>query len=279
MQLPCRQCMGCRIDYSRDWAIRCKHEADIQEELGYENDYLTLTYSDKYLPQDLSLHNEHFQLFMKRLRKKFPLHPIRYFSCGEYGEPTSKNNYIARPHYHAILFGFKFQDRNFHKEDNGNRLYTSKVLTKLWGMGHCILGDVTYQSAAYVARYIMKKINGDRKQEAYQIINHDTGEVHDRKPEYTNMSLKPGIGSKWYDKYKSDLYPSGFVVMNNRKHKIPRYYDNLYKIEFPEKFEIIKQKRIKALAKNKKDSTPERLAVRETCLAAKLKQLIRHKEI
>lgn len=275
MQLPCRQCIGCRIDYSRDWAIRCKHEADMHE----CNDYITLTYSPEHLPKDLSLHSEDFQKFMKRLRKKYPLHPIRYFHCGEYGEPSNANNQIARPHYHAILFGFSFTDRMEHKEANGNMLYTSKILSKIWGKGHCIIGNVTYQSAAYVARYIMKKINGDRKKEHYQNINLDTGEVNDKKPEYTTMSLKPGIGSTWYDKYKSDIYPSGFVLMNNRKYKIPRYYDNLYKTEYPEKFEELKKRRIATLVNKKRDSTKERLAVRETVQNSKIKRLIRHKEI
>jgi hypothetical protein len=41
------------------------------------------------------------------------------------------------------------------------------------------LGDLTFESAAYVARYVVKKINGQQKFLHYAVINHETGEFHD----------------------------------------------------------------------------------------------------
>jgi len=100
LNLPCGKCIGCRLDRSRQWAIRCMHEASLYE----RNCFITLTYSDEFLPNDRSVNVRHFQLFMKKLRKRFGPN-IRFYHCGEYGEKTS------RPHYHALLFNFDYTFR------------------------------------------------------------------------------------------------------------------------------------------------------------------------
>uniref|UniRef100_UPI0040482461 rolling circle replication-associated protein n=1 Tax=Shewanella sp. TaxID=50422 RepID=UPI0040482461 len=151
--LPCGQCVGCRLEHSRQWAIRCVHEAQLHQ----DNCFITLTYNDDYLPENGTLVKRDFQLFMKRLRKKYP-HAVRYYQCGEYGSKTH------RPHYHACLFGHDFKDKTlWQKGSDGTPLYISSSLQDLWSSdGHSIgfstIGTVTFQSAAYVARYIMKKI-------------------------------------------------------------------------------------------------------------------------
>lgn len=151
MEVPCGQCIGCRLERSRQWAVRIMHECSLYE----SNLFLTLTYSDEHLPHRGVLVKRHFQLFMKRLRKHFANRLIRFYHCGEYGSLTQ------RPHYHAILFNVDFPDRVLHsKNGRGESLYESATLAKLWPYGQATYGEVTFESAAYCARYCVKKVTG-----------------------------------------------------------------------------------------------------------------------
>ena len=66
IQVPCGQCAGRRLDQSKQWALRCVHEAQVHD----ENCFITLTYNNENLPKDGSLNKRDFQLFMKRLIKE-----------------------------------------------------------------------------------------------------------------------------------------------------------------------------------------------------------------
>lgn len=208
MLQPCRSCMPCRIARSREWATRCVLESRAFD----KNCFITLTYHPDFVPKDMSLHKEDFQKFMKRLRKYSGL-KIRYYMCGEYGELH------GRPHFHACLFGYKPDDLILYSVRRGVRLYTSSFLEKCWPNGFVTVGEVTYESAAYVARYVTKKITGDDAEQYY----------NGRLPEYNNMSLKPGIGTSYFEKFGDEMYNREFVVIRgNIKCKIPRYFDNIY---------------------------------------------------
>ena len=147
---------------------------------------------------------------------------MKFYHCGEYGE---KNR---RPHYHACLFGIDFEDKTLFKQKRGNDLYISDHLQELWPFGFSTIGEVTFESAAYCARYIMKKITGDGAEEHYQWIDTETGEVHQLKPEYTTMSRNGGIGKEWMEKFKSDVYPTDEIIIRGRRMKPPRFYDSMY---------------------------------------------------
>jgi len=268
MQVPCGRCIGCRLMRSKQWAVRCMHEASLHE----DNCFITLTFDDKHLPQDNSLHKEDFQKFMKRLRKEYPEKTIRYYHCGEYGEKYS------RPHHHACIFGFDFKDKVLQTTKNGSKLYVSPTLEKLWKNGYHTIGEVTYESAAYVARYITKKYTGKFAYLKYEQLEVETGEITDLLPEYNTMSRKPGIGKGWYDKYKSDLYPDDFVIVNGKKHKVPKFYDTKYEIEFPDEMKSIVQARQLTAWQQADNNTPERLEVREAVAQAKFKQTNREYE-
>ncbi len=268
-KLPCGQCRGCRLERSRQWAMRCVHEASLYD----NNCFITLTYNPESLPADQSLNKKHFQDFMKRLRKKYPDSPIRYYHCGEYGED------LGRPHYHACLFNFDFEDKVFFKKINDLPVYTSEILEKVWQKkGFCLIGTVTFESAAYVARYIMKKVNGPRQAEHYERIDQDTGEIFFLQPEYTTMSRRPGIAKEWYSQFKTDVFPDDFVVLRGKTMKPPRYYDSIYRIEDPEEYEKLKESRKKQFKKHAWNNTPDRLAVREKCQMARTKLLKRNYE-
>ncbi len=255
MEIPCRKCIGCLEDRIQDWAIRINHEASLYD----DNCFITLTYADKFLKKDYSLKIRDAQLFLKRLRKKYRGRKIRYFMAGEYGKQT------ARPHYHMILFNLEFQDKQaWRLTDKNYQVYRSPILETIWTAGHSEIGSVTLGSARYLASYLMKgKIKGDPKTDQYIKINYYTGEIETITPEFQTMSTNKGIGHGWYKKFKSDLYPDDYVVLEGKKYRIPEYYDRLYEVEEPEKYQKIqKQRRIEA-KKREENKTEDRLAIRE----------------
>jgi len=276
LQIPCGGCIGCRIDRSQQWATRLMHEAKYHD----QKCFITLTYDDDHLPASGSLDKKAHQLFFKKLRKHLnpaPLkkgHPhfkeIKYFLCGEYGDST------GRAHYHAILYGVDFADRRTHnKNEQGHQLWKSATLDRLWGQGHCLIGEVTHESCAYVARYIMKKITGDQAEDHYRRIDPITGEVTNLYPEFIRMSLKPAIGKTHFEKYKNDFYPSDRAVVKGREVPVPKYYDRLLDRENPDLLVEMKEARKLRAKSRKEDSTPARLRVRESVLKSKLSQLKR----
>lgn len=272
IQLPCGRCIGCRIDRSKDWALRCVHEASRFD----NNCFITLTFNDSNLDCLGSLQKRDFQLFMKRLRKKYNgiqevydndgvvSYPIRYFHCGEYGDN------FGRPHHHACIFNFDFVDKVLWQMRDGVRLYRSAELELLWPYGFSCIGDVTYDSAAYVARYITKKINGKKAILHYSRVDTETGEVFSIQPEYITMSRRPGIGRNFFNEYRQDVYPKDFITFEGKKFKPPAYYDKLYDTIDPETMEVLKRER-KEKAKKSKHNSLERLRVREKVMESKMK--------
>lgn len=256
LELACGQCYGCRLERSRQWAVRCMHEAQLHD----DNAYVTLTYDDHHLPADGGLRYRDFQLFMKRLRKSFP--GTRFFVCGEYGERTE------RPHYHALLFGMKFADQAYWMTSKaGYRLYRSPKLEQLWPLGQSLIGEVTFESAAYCARYILKKVTGDEATGYYSAVDRETGEIVQRAPEFCHMSLRPGIASDWLRLYWRDV-EGGSVVVNGHKASNPRYYDKYLKHLLS--FDGVQFARHKAARLRSSDNTPERRATREKVAKAKV---------
>lgn len=263
LTLPCGQCIGCRLERSRQWAIRCLHES----QLYLSNSFITLTYNEESLPPYSSLNYPDFQNFMKRLRNVIPP-KVRFFMCGEYGDQ------FDRPHYHACLFNCHFADREFWRQlPSGANIYRSKTLESLWPNGYSSIGDVTFESAAYVARYCVKKITGPAADAHYSRLDPLTGEIYKLVPEFTHMSLKPGIGAPWFAKFRSDVYSTEHAGINLRglSMKPPRYYDNLNKSaeDFLSDYtELLRFE--KALKHGNADSTSRRLRDREAVAKARL---------
>jgi hypothetical protein len=248
-----------------------------------------LTYNESNLPADGSLNVKHFQDFMKKLRKKYvpqnpydkkqdpdlhekfhKKHQVRFFHCGEYGEK------LGRPHYHALLFNLDFDDKELWKINNEERYYVSPTLEKIWGKGFCVIGDVSFESAAYCARYITKKVTGDAALDHYTEYCKKTGEIfNERRPEYITMSRRPGIGKGWLEKYQSDVYPHDRVVMRGKEMKPPKFYDSQYEIIDPKDHARIKAERADQGKKRAHDNTLHRLSVKETVKKAAMKFLVR----
>jgi hypothetical protein len=266
LSLPCGQCRGCRLERSRQWAVRCMHEASLHE----QNCFITLTYDNDHCPTDRSLNYGDYQRFMKRFRKRFKDSTIRFYMAGEYGEK------FERPHFHACIFGFNFPDRTLWKRTpSGALIYRSKLLEDLWPFGYSSIGDVTFESAAYVARYVMKKRTGKGVGDHYETTDFETGEIKDRVPEFNRMSLKPGIGFEWYRKFHSDIYPHDYVVINGRESRPPKFYDKKFAEQFPEEFEALQFQRFVDAVDRFDDNSDERLLVKEQVLEAKFSRLKR----
>lgn len=276
LKLPCGQCIGCRLERSRQWAMRCVHEASLYD----RNTFITLTYSPENMPVDGSLNVRDFQLFIKRLRKKYGK-GIRFFQCGEYGEKFS------RPHHHALLFNFDFEDKQVWTIRNNIPTYRSAELERLWPLGLSEIGSVTFESAAYVARYIMKKVSGTNAADHY--ANHDNGVL--LKPEYVTMSRRPGIAAEWFNKWKKDVYPHDYVYFRGMKMRPPKFYDRRLDASDPSLMKKIKQIRVKNADKLvpmydrllrkqvlRSDNCHERLLVKEAVKMSKVKLLTRKLE-
>lgn len=258
--LPCGRCIGCRLEKSRQWAVRCVYEAEQYE----QNSFVTLTYNNQHLSEKVSLEKDHIKKFLKRLRKQVFKNynkQIRYFLCGEYGEQFN------RPHYHLCIFNHSFPDKTLISTVKGNKLYRSQELEKVWTYGHSSIGELTFESAAYVARYVTKKITGENQEAHYG----------DRTPEFCFMSRKPGIGRKWFDKFKTDvLNTDRIIVRNNLQCRPPRYYDNIMQKEDLPRYNQIKAKR--RAEQCSIESDPLRLTVKENVRKLSSKKLKRSLE-
>lgn len=227
LQLPCRHCVGCRLDHSKEWANRIL----LEQKYHASSYFVTLTYDDEHLPtgygtdpatgEIIAVHatlvKADLQKFFKRLRKAGQ--QISYYSAGEYGSQT------YRPHYHCIIFGLLLDDlkpirRNF----DGQQYYVSSTIERLWPYGMHVIGNVTYESAAYVARYTLKKATHNYTREYYDIAGIE--------PEFQLMSRNPAIGSRFYDdnidKFKYGTFsvstPSGGIKMT-----MPEYFRKKYR--------------------------------------------------
>lgn len=248
-QLPCSKCLECRLEYARQWAVRCTHEAKMYE----NNSFITLTYSDENLKSP-KLQYRDFQEFIAKLRDKifrdklnqmYPNDPqetqrikfkqltkdtrkqihesirIGYFVTGEYGEQRK------RPHWHVLIFNWKPSDLT-HKytNDRGDRVSNSTTLDTLWGHGITEIGSVTFHSAGYCARYAAKKLVHGNDGHAYEPIS--------------KKSSKQAIGKKFLEKYWKDIFNYGHVILMTSdgevKTTIPRYYEKWLAKHQPEAY-------------------------------------------
>lgn len=230
-EIPCGQCINCRLEYSRQWANRCALEMKYHD----SNLFLTLTYDDEHLPtrvikdfvdplngevKDLTVHSlvkEDMQKFMKSLRDAYGYEKLRFFGCGEYGSVS------CRPHLHIIIFGLKLDDLKVYKTikqgDEYITYYNSKFIDKIWKKGFTVIAPATWETVAYTARYVTKKLNGDMA---------DFYKWYGIEPEFVLMSRKPGIGYKYFEDNMQHIFDTNNIVISNlkgsRQIKPPRYF-------------------------------------------------------
>lgn len=236
--IPCGQCLGCRLDYSRKWADRLMMEAR-EHEFSW---FVTLTYDDLHLPTGArsdpatgevlsfvpTLRKRDVQLFMKSLRKAVAPVRIRFFCSGEYGDKT------FRPHYHLIVFGLPLDDLKFYKAGSAGQLYyNSPTISKAWDeKGYCVVAPATYETMLYTSRYVTKKLKG---------FESSFYKANGIEPPFSLMSRKPGIGANTYSfdmmHYENICLPQG------RRAPHPRYFQKLLERDYPDFYEVYKSDR------------------------------------
>ena len=278
VDVPCGQCIGCRLERSRQWALRCVHELK-EHEYGC---FVTLTFNDMALRRrgHHSVAVRDLQLFMKRVRKRYGV-GVKFMASGEYGDG------YGRPHYHVCLFGVDFKDKVYWRTtDSGEKIFRSKILEALWSnpsdgssYGYSSVGALTYQSAAYVARYVLKKqvgktcVNGVYSMSVAD-LDYRTGRITPRRSEFATMSN--GLGKKWFDKYHEEWYRSDSVIVEGREVGLPRYYDRQLEMIDADAFARVKDERRRRAKEQKWNNTDRRLKVRETVCDSRLSRLFRH---
>lgn len=254
IQLPCGKCIGCRLEYSRQWANRLMLELEYHDSAYF----VTLTYNDFCVPkgyyadpetgeamESMTLCKRDVQLFMKRLRKAREDDRIRFYCAGEYGPST------MRPHYHMILFGLHLDDLELKATDaRGFRYYSSPLLERCWSrkgsiispytyideatnsfytqLGFVTVANVTWETCAYTARYVTKKLTGDDAE-----FYADFGLT----PPFSLMSRRPGIARQWYEDHPgwSDYdYINIKTGDGGRRVSPPKYFERLLGEDDPE---------------------------------------------
>lgn len=249
LTIPCGQCIGCRIAYSREWACRMM----LENEYSTASYFITLTYDDEHITkkkkkikpegylrsitqypnmvdfvdcdtgemlEHMTLNKKDMEYFIKRLRKQYGP-GIRYYYCGEYGSKT------MRPHYHSIFFNLPISDLVFFKKspDGKFNYFLSPTIERLWPFGYHLITEVSFDTCAYVARYVTKKAKG-LKREYYERLGI--------LPEFSNSSRRPGIGRQWFEDHGAEAYKTYIITVSSPngglRLKPPRYYDNLYDV-------------------------------------------------
>ena len=252
---PCGHCINCRLAYSRKWADRLLLESQYHKQSWF----VTLTYNDFFVPTSYytdsfsgeliphySLFKRDVQLFLKRLRENTGCQ-FRYYCAGEYGSKT------LRPHYHLIIFGLELnEDSDLYNARNGHSgftLYQSRTIEfawsrilfdRRWPLGHVAVAPCNWQTCAYVARYVTKKLDGELSSQ-YDFFNIE-------KP-FSLMSRRPGIAYQYYLDHP-EIADKGKVYLStpdgSKCIRLPEYFLNKLELDFPEKFDIIKEERKQA---------------------------------
>lgn len=244
IEIPCGQCIGCRINRQQMWAFRALAEASLHP----DNWFLTLTYSDAHLPPHGALQHRDWQLFAKRVRKS--LGSFRYLMCGEYGPQTH------RPHYHALLFGLPLPDATRYGLRRGHSVFKSNRLSDAWGLGLIELGSVSPSSARYCAGYVLKDTRTPSR------VIEETGELVSLPAPYGRMSLRPGLGDAWIRRYYPEVFAHGACYSADKRFRIPDYFKHVLDGIDPVAYESLQEKAVEQ-AGQLPQNTRDRLAVRE----------------
>lgn len=243
VKIPCGKCSGCRANKCREWADRMILELDHSQSAVF----LTLTYDDPHLPVrinlstgqvECTLNKRDLQLFMKRLRKHrlFRDRELRFYACGEYGKNTQ------RSHYHIILYNVELSDfpdlvpRG--SNELGQQYYKSDILAnEIWKNGFCLVAPMSWNTCAYVARYVKKKDYGLASDEYVERM---------REPEFSVMSRNPGIGMYYPLEHPEFKEKSKYYFADQQgsiEVHFPKAFLNFLERTDPDFYEQIKEQR------------------------------------
>ena len=267
LEIPCGQCIGCRLDRTSNWASRFMCESLMHE----SNWFATLTYKEESCPRDGGLRYADVQAAWKRLSY---YQRVRHGTCGEYGSVN------LRPHYHAILFGLRLDDvEPWRKSPAGHQLFRSRSFEeRIWPHGNAEFGSVSYDSCAYVAAYCVKKVTGKAAEVRspvtgllpYERIDSLSGEVVSVEPEFLHVSKRPAIGVPFLEKYGGDVYNvHDAVILHGRKQRVPRAFDRWLEKQPGLRIDELKADRLERAVTHADDQTRARMETRAAVTRAK----------
>lgn len=230
---PCGQCMPCLINKRRTWYCRMHLEASTCGSAVF----VTLTYDDDHLPENLSVSKKELQKYIKRLRKKMSPITFRFFGIGEYGTEGERYNKIGipNPHYHLALFGLS-ENAMWEIE----YCWRDKKKEKI---GRVQTIPLTPELMQYLTGYISKKLNrpGGMKSKNAQIRiqnwnwlqkNHPYFNPETMEWEFAIMSKqKGGLGLEAVKQMAAELKKSGadidhvvrMITLKTKKLPLGRY--------------------------------------------------------
>ena len=294
--IPCGKCIGCRLDYSKEWANRAYLESTLYPDANW---FVTLTYEDPFLTikdeftdkngftwtiennERATLVPEELHRFLNTFRqimlREYGVKGIRFMACGEYGEQN------LRPHYHIILLNCPIPEETFYNPriKRGFFYYQNKIIERAWTKGISNISEASWNCISYTARYITKKVNGNAEADIY----YANGIIQ----EFFRMSRDPGIGKPYYDLHKDEIYKDDRIMISNLSgvhyEKPPKYFDDLFKEEYPERWKEIQQKREREGRNAQRNATSEtslfrrdQLKIEERSKEEQTKALIRAME-
>lgn len=238
LMIPCKKCIGCKIDHAKEWATRAQLEAK-EHEYNY---FLTLTYNENNLPKNKegisNIELKDWKRFINSLRKNHERKGhtgIKYLTSAEYGSRR------GRPHFHACIFNMPIYDlkkSNISKKSK-KQLYQSKEINKIWGKGIVEIGIVTYESAGYTASYTFKKLNK---------TNYKELKINPEK-----LLMSKGIGLKNYNKEIEKIKVNDNMPIKTKNGtkiiRAPKYFDRQLEKTDPETLKALKEIRTKMAIK------------------------------
>lgn len=185
----CGQCLPCRFNSRRVWTHRLILESKQHE----HNAFITLTYDDNHLPAGGSLDPKECRYWLDRMRKRVGYSSLRFYLVGEYGDLS------FRPHYHVALFGFpccEFGETrlDLRRRPLANCCQSCTIVHETWARGNIFVGELSIESAQYVAGYVTKKMTSKFDER-----------LGGRYPEFSRQSRMPGIGAGAADDIASEL--------------------------------------------------------------------------
>lgn len=282
LTVPCGKCIGCYVNNTRQWAIRCHLEDQAHEKACV----VTLTFAEKYLPP--TLRKSDIKDYLKRVRSRIAHkdkrdgktpRKVKHFACGEYGDKR------GRPHYHVILFGISKNEADEMQKrtktvtarrargKSATASHTRKrariaeaakpdAVSRAWPLGNVHSDALSPAAIAYVAGYVNKKRSQQKAADPHERISKD-GECYRYQPPFRLMSLRPGIGQAAREKFASSWRSK--AVWQGVEVAVPKYLHEgwLKTATVQEQLELQEELTREAI-KSLHHKTPARLRAAET---------------
>lgn len=209
----CRYCLNCLIKKQSQLTFLAQKEQLTQYRKGNGCSFVTLTYSDEYLPINddgyVTLKKSDVQKFLKRMRRNMEYYgckkDFKIVYCGEYGDGSHSTTQTGvstnRPHYHLAFLGLSDTE-------------VIKYTRKLWKFGLCDVGVLTSGGLRYICKY-MSKASPSKEVKALR-------EAANVENPFICHSI--GLGKQWIIEHIEKIANDGYTFnLNGKINFFPKY--------------------------------------------------------